>query len=333
MLEAEGKNHSAKIGHQIGKSATTLPNVAFIREGETPVAYLDYPGEFDTKGLLQEIGNTAIKAHLANQAQRIKITLVVPKSSLTDSRGILFVQTLQAIERLIGGWKPFEKPGAVALVVTNAERKKKAPQQLLTLLQALIKNTPQLDAAKVMLQTIIDRQALALFCKPQKERIPNPEDSEESEEEIIPVGKPYKPRKAHTHKQILAVLGALSFLEKEEKTPLFTRHLGPQAQAIVHQIGCQLVKKIEKKILHEAKIECNESTTKALRLGKPWREPLEKAKAQLQQQQILSALCTLLISKESPDLTSLKQSHAFFSTLDPPPPPPTVRLGLLNNTV
>eukprot|EP00463_Aulacantha_scolymantha_P001105 TRINITY_DN1770_c0_g1_i2.p1 TRINITY_DN1770_c0_g1~~TRINITY_DN1770_c0_g1_i2.p1 ORF type:complete len:132 (-),score=20.85 TRINITY_DN1770_c0_g1_i2:719-1114(-) len=89
-----------------------------MKEKERTVIYADCPGEFDNKGIVQNICNARLIEYLTKKAQQVKVTMVADQSSLGSRRGIVWNETVRQLDRFMD-MNVFLKQNSLSMVVTK----------------------------------------------------------------------------------------------------------------------------------------------------------------------------------------------------------------------
>jgi len=157
-------NFQAKIGHE-AVSETDIPN-GFITNN---ICYLDCPGEFDNKDEKQNLINSSLKEYCGKSVKEVKITLVVEQQALETGRGAGLRRILDNLGNFVGDWKTISENRSVSMVITKAERFPGVRENVIKKLERIMISEENADI-KYLLKDIIDRKAIAIFCKPQNDQ-------------------------------------------------------------------------------------------------------------------------------------------------------------------
>jgi hypothetical protein len=85
-----------KIGHNAGKSCTTIPN----RDASTSNVYWDCPGFKDTRGFKQDIVNQFYINNIFNKVEDVKVLVVIDEATLDSTRGGIFNELLTTLHHM-----------------------------------------------------------------------------------------------------------------------------------------------------------------------------------------------------------------------------------------
>jgi len=154
-------SHQAKIGHK-SVSETEIPNW-FLRN---KICYVDCPGEFDNKDERQNLINSSLKEYCGKNVNEVKITLVIEQHAMETGRGAGLRAVLSNLGKFVGEWEPISKNGSISMVITKADRCPRIREKVIKKLEGIITSEGKADI-KYLLRDIIERKAIAVFCKAQ----------------------------------------------------------------------------------------------------------------------------------------------------------------------